>query len=79
MNNVQMPADKKAIIKEVTALFKVSKPASFKFRLPLTEGDYVFCANCDKFVETKDFDEAQMGKRPGHRMCASCEEFADMF
>jgi len=78
VNDVPVAAKKEAIIKAITTIFKGQKPATLKFRVPVGDG-YWYCRQCDKFIEEKEFDSAQIEAGPGKMMCAGCEEFAEMF
>jgi hypothetical protein len=50
------------------------------FQFPLEEGQQ-HCSACDKFVEEAEFEGASVGldAGPGKQVCASCEEYGDMF
>ena len=50
------------------------------FQFPLEEGQQ-HCSACDKFVEAAEFEGASVGldAGPGKQVCASCEEYGDMF
>lgn len=72
-------AIKKLIQKNVVACFKKDqKPCVMKFRTPIKEGDYAYCIQCDKFVETTEFEEDQLAQGAGKQLCGPCYEFGDI-
>jgi len=79
VNGEDVAPTKEAIMKAAGAAMKKGE-LKITFQFPLEEGQQ-HCSACDKFVEAAEFEGASVGldAGPGKQVCASCEEYGDMF
>lgn len=64
------PNDRAGIERLVSRIFREQKAGlvPFRFRSPIVEG-FSHCVQCDKYLEDKEFEPAQLAKGPGKQMC----------
>ena len=79
VNGEDAPPRKDAIMKRAAAAMKAGE-LKLTFQFALEDGQH-HCSACDKFVQAEEFDGASSGLEtgPGKQVCASCEEYGDMF
>jgi hypothetical protein len=79
VNGADAPPKKDAIMKLAGAAMKAGE-LRITFQFPLEEGQH-HCSACDKFVAADAFAGASndLAAGPGKQVCASCEEYGDMF
>jgi len=79
VGNADAPPQKQAIMKLAAAAIKAGQ-LKMTFQFALEAGQH-HCSACDKFIDGGEFDGATNGldAGPGKQVCASCEEYGDMF
>ena len=79
VNGADAPANRNGIMRLAAAAMKEGL-LTMTFQFALEDGQH-HCTACDKFVDEASFEGASNGLAvgPGKQVCASCEEYGDMF